>query len=90
MKTRQEIQKEANEIYFAIKEIIMLNDGRNSCQSWWLNTRNFDLKSKLKTPQIVQRCKLLVKQGYLTIDKNNTASHKGTCFKLTDKILENE
>lgn len=86
MKTKDKIQKEAEEIYFAIKQV-MEKSGYDYCQSWWLNTRNFDLKSKLKTPQINQRCKLLIKQGYLTIDKNTTSTSTGTSYRLTSKIL---
>jgi hypothetical protein len=84
MKTRSEIDKEAKEIYFAIKKI-MKDVGYNTCQSWWLNTKNFDLKSKLKTPQINQRCKLLIKKGLLTIDIKKTSTSQGTCYKLTNK-----
>lgn len=87
MKKKTEIQQEANEIYFAIKKV-MEETGYNHCQSWWLNSRNFDLKSKLKTPQIVQRAKLLVKQGYLTIDEKHTSTSTGTSFMLTEKVLK--
>lgn len=88
MKTKKEINEEAKEIYFAIKQIMERSE-TDYCQSWWLNTRNFDLKSKLKTPQINQRAKLLVKQGYLTIDKSNTKKSTGTSYKLTDKPFLN-
>lgn len=87
MATKDKINEEAKEIYFAIKQV-MEKSGYDYCQSWWLNTKNFDLKSNLKTPQIVQRCKLLVKQGYLVIDIKNTSTSQGTCYKLTDKPLE--
>lgn len=86
MKTNQQINKEAIEIYNAIKQI-MKESNCNYCQSWWLNSKNFDLKSKLSTPKINQRCKLLVKQGYLYIDKENTSTSQGVCYKLTDKFL---
>lgn len=84
MKSRDQIQEEAREIYFAIKEV-MEKSKTDYCQSWWLNTRNFDLKSNLKTSHIVQRAKLLIRQGYLTIDKSNTSTSMGTSYKLTDK-----
>lgn len=86
MKSKSVIQNEANEIYFAIKEV-MAKGNTDYCQSWWLNTKNFDLKSNLKTPQIVQRCKLLVRQGYLSIDKSRTSPSSGTSYRLTDKLL---
>lgn len=86
MKTNAERNKEAKEIYFAIKKI-MEEKKIDYCQSWWLNTINFDLKSKLKTPQINQRCKLLVGLGYLKIDKNYTSTSEGTCYKLTEREL---
>jgi len=84
MKTKNEINDEAKEIYFAIKEL-MNKHNVNYAQSWWLNPRNFNLKSRLKTPQVVQRCKLLIKQGYLIIDKSNTSTSSGTSYKLTNK-----
>jgi hypothetical protein len=86
MKTRQQINKEAEEIYFAILEV-MKRTQVGHCQSWWLNSRNFNLKSRLTTPQINQRAKLLVKQGYLFIDKSRTSTATGTCYRLTDKSL---
>ena len=87
MKSKKLINAEAKEIYFAIKEIIAKKGG-DSCQSWWLNTLNFDLKSRLPTPQINQRAKLLARQGYLTIDKSQTSTSCGTCYKLTGKQYE--
>lgn len=87
MKPKNQINQEAKEIYLAIKQL-MEKTGYDYCQSWWINTKNFELKSNLKTPQIVQRCRLLVKQGYLTIDKLKTSTSTGTCFRLTDKILK--
>jgi hypothetical protein len=87
MKTRDQINEESKEIYFAIKHMIRESEC-DYCQSWWLNTRNFDLKSKLKTPQINQRAKLLVKQGYLIIDKSRTSTSTGTCYRLTNKVLK--
>jgi len=86
MKTRNEINKEAREVYFAMKKVSELQ-GTDYCQSWWINTRNFDLKSKLKTPQINQRAKLLIKGGYLTIDSSRTSTSMGISYKFTDKIL---
>jgi hypothetical protein len=87
MKSKKQINEEAKEIYFAIKRIMELSE-TDYCQSWWLNTRNFKLMSDLKTPQITQRAKLLVKQGYLIIDKARTSTSTGTCYKLTDKPLK--
>lgn len=79
-----EISKEVKEVYFAIIQIMREND-YDHCQSWWLNTKNFDLKSKLSTRKINQRASVLVKQGYLVIDKKNTSTSQGVCYKLTDK-----
>jgi hypothetical protein len=77
---------EAIEIYFAIKQV-MAKQKTDYCQSWWLNTRNFDLKSNLPTRKITQRCKLLIQHGYLTINEELTSTSKGTSYKLTDKPL---
>lgn len=85
MKSRNQINKEAIEIYFAIKQVINIS-GNDYCQSWWINTKNFGLKSNLKTSQIVQRAKLLASKGYLVIDKSNTSTSTGTCFRLTEKF----
>lgn len=86
MTTNRQSNLEAIEIYAAIKQV-MKEANSHHCQSWWLNSKNFDLKSKLTTSKINQRCKLLVKQGYLTIDKANTSTSTGTCYLLTDKTL---
>jgi len=88
MKNKIQIKEEAKEIYFAIKEA-MVRAKTDYCQSWWLNSKNFELKSKLSTPTINQRAKLLVKQGYLTIDKSKTKTSTGTSYKLTDKPFLN-
>lgn len=86
MKSNRQINLEALEIYNAIKQV-MKETKYDFCQSWWLNSRNFDLRSKLKTPEINRRAHLLVKQGYLTIDKSRTSSSTGTCYQLTDKSI---
>ena len=83
MKTKEQINTEAKEIYLAIKQLVELS-GKNSVQSWWLNTINYDLKSKLKTSEINRRAKLLVKQGLIEIDKKNTPTSTGTCYKLVN------
>lgn len=88
MKKKKQIDEEAKEIYFAIKQIMERSE-TDYCQSWWLNTRNFDLKSGLETPEINQRAKLLVKQGFLSIDSSKTGPSTGTCYKLTDKQFNN-
>ena len=86
MKTNQEINHEIIEVYNAIKLLIKESE-TDHCQSWWLNTRNFNMKSRLSTPEINRRAKKLVDQGYLTIYKNRTSPSMGTCYKLTDKCL---
>ena len=86
---KNEINNESAEIYFAIKQIIQ-ETGYDHCQSWWLNTKNFNLKSKLSTQKINQRAKILVKQGFLTIDTKNTSTSQGTCYKLTNKSFLTE
>lgn len=83
MKTKEQINTEAQEIYLAIKLLVELS-GKNNVQSWWLNTINYDLKSKLKTSEINRRAKLLVKQGLIEIDKKNTSTSTGTCYKLVN------
>ena len=79
-----EISIESKEIYFAIKQV-MKEKGCDHCQSWWLNSKNFQLKSKLSTQKINQKAKILIKQGYLTIDSKNTSTSEGTCYRLTNK-----
>jgi hypothetical protein len=76
------------EIYAAIKKT-MEDLNTDHCQSWWLNPRNYDLKSKLPTRIINQRAKMLVKQGYLTIDSRFTSVSTGTSYKLTSKMFIN-
>ncbi len=82
--TLQTVKQEATEIYSAIKQV-MKKTGYDYCQSWWLNSKNFSLKSKLSTRQINQRAKLLVKEGYLIVDPENTSSSQGVRYKLTEK-----
>jgi hypothetical protein len=86
MKSKEEINNEAKEIYLAIIEAMKFSHS-DYCQSWWINKRNVVLKSKLETPQINQRCKLLVKKGFLIIDKSKTSRSTGTSYKLTDKLV---
>jgi len=86
MTTNRQSNLEAIEIYAAIK-LVMKEVNSDRIQSWWINSKNFDLKSKLSTSKINQRCRLLVKQGYLTIDRSKTSTSNGTCYRLTDKIL---
>ena len=78
------IYEEVKEIYFAIKQI-MEESKCDYCQSWWLNIKNFNLKSKLSTRKINQRASVLVKKGILVIDKENTSTSQGVCYKLTNK-----
>lgn len=86
MTTIRQSNHEAIEIYAAIKKVMQETEC-DYCQSWWLNSKNFDLKSGLSTDKINQRCRLLVKQGYLTIDRSKTSTSEGTCYRLTDKTL---
>lgn len=79
---KEEIQKQADEIFAVIKHMIE-NSDVDYVQSWWINPQNCYLSSGLKTPQINQRCKLLIKQGKLQIDKANTSTSCGTSYKLT-------
>ena len=81
---KQQVQEEANEIYFAIKKI-MAETNLDYCISWWLNSRNFSLKYGLKTPQINQRCQLLIKQGFLVKHNSRMPASYGITYKLTDK-----
>ena len=85
-KLKKHIIEEAEEIYYAI--IKTMNEMETDhCQSWWLNKNNFDLKSKLFTSKINRRARLLVRQGYLQINKSLTSTSTGTCYKLTEKIF---
>ena len=62
--------------------------GKPRCQSWWINPQN-DPELNMPTSKINQRAKLLVKEGYLTIDPKATSTSKGTGYFFTDKKLEN-
>lgn len=84
MKTQQ-ITEEVLMIYNALKYYC---DEHGYCQSWWLNARNNPQKElNLTTPQINSKCKILIKQGYIVIDKEKTSTSTGTCYRLTDKIM---
>lgn len=82
---KEKIKEEAKEVFEAIKFVIANTDHADYCLSWWLNTRNFNLKSKLSTPKINQRCKLLIKMGLIEKVDGKTSVSAGTCYKLTGK-----
>lgn len=86
-KTKKQIEEEVQEIKAAIKQVAEKSK-TNYVQSWWLNTRNFTLKSPLTTGQINSRCRILVKRGELTIDQKTTGPSTGTCYVLTDKFYQ--
>lgn len=83
MTTNRQMNHEAIQIYAAIKSLLKQN-ATDYCQSWWIR---FELDIKLSTSKVNQRCKNLVKQGYLTIDKSKTSTSCGISYKLTDKAL---
>lgn len=83
-KNYSERWKEAKEVYQAIKETIQDMD-TDHCQSWWLNKKNHPIGSKLTTAQINTRARMLVKEGYLEIDRKYTKPSCGTCYRLTNK-----
>ena len=83
---KDQIKTQSKEIYEAIIKMMELQ-GVDYCQSWWINTRNFELKQVLTTRQINYRAKLLVRDGYLTIDKDKTSTSMGTSYRLTDLKL---
>lgn len=81
--SKSKINEEAKEIYFAIVQIMQEMECEH-CMSWWI--RNFELKSKLDTPQINHRCKLLIKMGVLSLDNKKISGKKyGNRYKLTGK-----
>lgn len=82
MMKKSEIQKEADEILEAVKNLMKENE-LDYVQSWWLSPRNCNLKSNLKMPQITSRLKLLVKHGKLIIDKKYTSTSKGTRYRIS-------
>ena len=84
MKSKDQIMEEAKEIFLAIKET-MNKMGTDYCQSWWINKNNYKLNSGLSTPSVNQRCRLLVKKGYLIKNDTLTSTHTGTSYKLTGK-----
>jgi hypothetical protein len=84
MNKKLQIRNEANVVYWAIQELMKIQEV-DYCQSWWLNTRNFTFKTEMSTQKINQRAKLLVKEGYLKIDSNRTSTSTGTCYQLTEK-----
>ena len=86
MKTQFEIDNECIEVYDAIKDI-MKQLNTDHCQSWWANSRNCSSLRHLSSREIVRRANKLVRDGYLTIDKKRTSSSTGTCYMLTEKIL---
>lgn len=83
MTAKEQIYDEALNVYEALLEVAQLS-GTDYCLSWWINTRNFKLKTTMSTQKINRRAKLLVKMGFLTIDKKLTSRSTGTCYKFTD------
>lgn len=82
MKTKQQIQQEADSLYDRIVKMAKEHH-QDYIQSWWFNKRNSDLG--LTTPQINSRCRLLVRQGKLSIDHSRTSTSYGTCYRILDK-----
>lgn len=83
-KPKLEIDKERKIIYQAIKDT-MVKMKVDYCQSWWLTCKDNLLPINLSTSIINSRCKLLVKNGYLSINRKQTSSSMGVCYQLTDK-----
>lgn len=79
----EEIYNQALEVYAAFKQVAELSE-HDYCLSWWINTRNFPMKTTMSTSTITRRAALLVKKGYLTIDKLQTSRSSGTCYKFTN------
>ncbi len=85
--TSEKIKEEAKEVYLAITQV-MNKLKCDYCQSWWLNSKNFELKSNLSTQKINLRAKFLVNKGYLIVDNKNTSPSQGTRYKLTTKPFD--
>ena len=83
MKTKFQIETDKKLVYKLINDKIIENNNEY-CLSWWLNPRNSDCG--LKTTEINQRAKSLVKEGFLSIDEKMTSTSTGTCYRLTEKV----
>lgn len=81
-----EIQKDAIVIYRDMLKIYVHRMQKGECpnvQSWWLNKV---VNGKiLSISKINYRVSLLIKCGYVAIDKVNTSKSKGTSYIITDK-----
>ena len=85
---KKQINKEIDEVYSAIKAEIESRT-ENYCQSWWLTSKwGGRLKNKYSTPKLNRRAKVLVKEGYLSINKKDTSTSKGTSYLLTNKTYK--
>ena len=73
-------EKEENLVLKYIKQIAK-EQGTDYIQSWWLNKRNCP-ELWMDTPKINTICKRLVKAGVIIIDKNQTSTSTGTCYKI--------
>lgn len=88
MKQQSEIQSEADLVYkYALQ--VAKEQGRSYVQSWWLNRRNCP-ELWMDTPKINRRLMLLVRQGKLSIDRANTSTSQGTCYRILEMEVKNE
>ena len=86
MTTNRQSNLEAIEIYAAIKQV-MKEANSHHCQSWWLNSKNFDLKS-MKAPlagEIIRDFTMDDLVYYESIGEWRV--HKGVDIKPKDTLL---
>lgn len=88
MKQQAKIQSEADLVYKYALQVAKEMD-KPYVQSWWLNKRNCP-ELWMDTPKINRRLMLLVRQGKLSVDRANTSTSTGTCYRILEMEVKNE
>lgn len=85
LKTKIQINQEIKSVYEAIKKDMICRNV-DYCQSWWIIAKDDVSNLPMSTRDINRRANILVKNGYLSIDKKHTSTSTGICYRLTDNV----
>lgn len=83
-KSKEQIEKEYQEILYNIKKKAKLNQVEY-CYSSWINPSKCKMKSNLTIPVINKRCKDLIKQGRLTEIDGGVYRRMGVKYQIPKK-----
>lgn len=85
MKSKEQLRKEDEKVYRAVLNTAD-HMGTDYIRSWWLNPANCPSLG-LTTKEINRACRRLVRAGKLILDKENTSTSTGTCYRIVSTSL---